>query len=131
MDKKKILFIDDEEALCKLVKLNLEISGEYGVTTAYSGREGMQKIKETDFNLVIMDFKMPGMNGETLVDNITRVKPGLPLLIYSIYSDDFSTIDASIRKKVDGVIGKPDDREQLQKAVKDILDRKVKSDRIS
>lgn len=126
MAKKKILVIDDEKNLCTLIKSNLEHSGEYEVTTACSGQEGLIKAKDIDFDLVITDFKMPGMNGREVLDILKETKPNLPIVFFSVYLDDTTTIRALDLAKVDGIITKPFETEQLYKTIKDVLDKSEK-----
>lgn len=126
MIKKKILVIDDEKDFCALFKRNLESTKEYEVTTAYSGEDGLEKAKEINFDLVITDFKMPGINGKTVMDILKKTKPDLPVVLFSIYHDDPSTIRTSERNKADGLISKTVDSEQLYKTIKDILAKREK-----
>ncbi|MDD5561649.1 MAG: response regulator [Candidatus Omnitrophica bacterium] len=121
MDKKKILVIDDEKNLCILLKSNLENTGEYAVTTAYSGEEGLKKAKETDFDLVITDFKMPGLNGREVLNALKEIKPYSPVVLCSVYHDDPSTVTALDIAKADGIIMKPFEHNQLYKTIKEIL----------
>jgi len=121
MDKKKILIIDDEKNLCMLLKLNLENIGEYVVTTAYSGEEGLMKAKETDFDLVITDYKMPGINGREVLNALKQMKPNSPVVLCSVYHDDSSTITALDIAKADGVITKPFDSKKLHNTIREIL----------
>ena len=121
MPKKKILVIDDEKNLCILLKSNLENTGEYEVTTAYSGEEGIKKAKETDFDLVITDFKMPGLNGREVLNALKDLKPNSPVVLCSVYHDDPSTVTALDIAKADGIITKPFEHKQLYKTIKDIL----------
>lgn len=121
MDKKKVLIVDDEEELCLLVKHNLEHTGEFKVSTAFSGKEGIEAVKKTDFDLVITDFKMPDMDGEQVLNVIKKSNPELPVILFSIYHDDCASIDASVKNKADGLICKPIDQKQLYKVIKDAL----------
>ena len=123
MTKKKILLIDDEEDLCKLMKLNLERAGEYEVTTASSGEEGVEKAKAEEFDLVITDFRMPGMNGRAVLQAMKALKPDRPVVLFSIYHDDETRITREIEAQADGIISKPIDHEQLYKTIKDALAR--------
>lgn len=124
MKKKKILLIDDEKDLCMLMKENLEYTGEFEVTTAYSGEEGLKKAEEVNFDLVITDFKMPGIDGKAVLDTLKEIKPHSPVVLFSIYYDDNSTITNEIRNKADGLISKPIDHEQLYKTINDVLSKK-------
>jgi len=121
MAKKKILIIDDEKDLCLGMKLNLERTGEYEVTMAYSGGEGLEIAKEAEFDLVITDFKMPGMNGDAVLDALKEMRPHLPVVLLSIYHDDSSTITSSVKSKADALVSKPIDKKKLYKIVKDTL----------
>ena len=75
MDRKKILVIDDEKNLCFLLKSNLENIGDYMVDVAYSGEEGLRKAKEVEFDLVITDFRMPGLNGRDVLNALKEMRP--------------------------------------------------------
>jgi CheY-like chemotaxis protein len=121
MNKKKILIIDDEKDLCDLMKLNIEAKGEFDVVVAYSGEEGIEKIQKLDFDAVITDFSMPGMNGEEVVNLAKKIKPKLPILLFSIYHDDDSMLTKDIKSKADGLVHKPIDQEQLYSAIHAVL----------
>ena len=63
MDKKKILIVDDEVNFCNLVKKNLEGTGEFEVSVATKGKDGIQMAKEIKPDLVLLDIVMPEMDG--------------------------------------------------------------------
>ncbi len=63
MVKKKILIVDDEEALSRLMKLNLEDSGDYEVRTENRGTRALEAVHEFRPDLVILDVIMPDMDG--------------------------------------------------------------------
>ncbi|MDD5691458.1 MAG: response regulator [Candidatus Omnitrophica bacterium] len=121
MAKKRILIIDDEKNLCILLKSNLESTGEYDVYTAYSGEEGLKKAKETGFDLVITDFKMPGLNGRQVLNALKDMRPNSPVVLCSVYHDDPSTVTALDIAKADGIITKPFEHKQLYSTIKKIL----------
>jgi len=121
MPKKKILVIDDEKNLCTLLKSNLENTGEYEVTTAYSGEEGLEKARETEYDLVITDFKMPGLNGRQVLNALKDMKPNSPVVLCSVYHDDPSTVTALDIAKADGIITKPFEHKQLYSTIRNIL----------
>lgn len=126
MDKKKILLIDDETDLCMFVKLNLENTGEFEVTFAYSGEEGLQKVKETEFDLVITDYHLKGMDGKAVLKFLKETRRNLPVILFSIYYDDASTIAFSTKEKADATISKPFDHEDLYKTIKEVLAKSEK-----
>ncbi len=123
MGKKRLLLIDDEINLCKLMKLNLERTGEFEVTVAHSGMEGIEKAKAERFDLVITDFRMPGLDGKVVLDAVKAMTPHTPVVLFSIYHDDAGTITPELERKADGLINKPIDHEQLHKVIKDALAR--------
>ncbi len=123
MEKKKILIIDDEGDICDMMKLNLESTGEFEVMTATTGEEGVEKAKKTKIDLVISDFYMPGMNGEEVLGAIKEIDSKIPVLLFSIYHDDESTLATSVKKKADGIINKPINHRQLYNAIKGALSK--------
>jgi len=70
MNKNKILIIDDEENFCKLVKKNIEQTGEFVVYIATNGEDGIGLVKEINPNLVLLDIIMPGMDGAEVAAQI-------------------------------------------------------------
>ena len=123
MDKVKILFVDDERDLCQLMKLTLEQNPRYEVTTACSGEEGLQKAQAVHFDLVITDFRMPGMDGAELLRALKALRPHGPVVICSVYHDDPKTIPADIQREADGIISKPLEHDALEKTIQDVLGR--------
>ena len=82
MAKKKILVVDDEPSVLKVLKRRLE-SKNYDVITAEDGLEGLEKALEQRPDLVISDIMMPTMDGYTFIKKL-KAKPGLsrvPILI--------------------------------------------------
>lgn len=119
--RKKILIIDDEEDLCRLLKLILEKDGRIHVDTAFSGQEGIDKAKKKAYDLVITDFVMPDMNGNEVIGVLKQINPSLQILLFSVYFDDVSTLSPSIKNKINGIIHKPIDHSQLHKVIDDFL----------
>ena len=123
MSKRRILLIDDEVFLCKLVKLNIEQTGRYEVATAHSGDEGLKRVEQEPFDLVITDFHMPGMNGEEVLARVKVLKPGCPVVLFSIFHDDKSVISRKTSVKADAMISKPFDHAQLVQLIDEVLAR--------
>lgn len=121
MSKHTILLIDDEPSLCMIMKLNLEHTGEYIVETAASGEEGLKMAEAKKYDLVITDFKMPGIDGGIVAEALKAMKPHSPVVLFSIYHDDNTTISQNTRSKADAVISKPIDHDELHRAIKEAL----------
>ncbi|TNG02182.1 MAG: response regulator [Gammaproteobacteria bacterium] len=67
---KKILVVDDEVALTKMVKMNLERTGEYEVRTENKGSMALQAAQEFRPDLILMDVMMPDMGGDEAMQDI-------------------------------------------------------------
>ena len=63
MNIKKVLIIDDEENFCKLIKKNIEKTGEFEVYMATNGDEGVKLARKIKPDLILLDIVMPGMDG--------------------------------------------------------------------
>jgi CheY-like chemotaxis protein len=64
--KKRILMVDDEAALTRMVKLNLERTGNYEVHTENEGAKAIAAAREFKPDLIMLDVMMPGMNGDEI-----------------------------------------------------------------
>jgi CheY-like chemotaxis protein len=122
MEKKKILIIDDESNLAELVKLDLERAGRYEVTVAASGRDGIEKVKSIQFDLVITDFNMPGMDGREVLETIKSMDPRIPVVFFSVYYDENTVLTDELKKKADGLIHKPFDYGEIHQVVERTLE---------
>ena len=123
MAKIRILLIDDEVNLCRMMKLNLERSGAYEVSTAFSGAEGLEKAKAEPFDLVITDFRMPGMNGKEVLEALKAFNPKLPVILSSVYHDDPTVITRATDHEADGLISKPIDHTKMEAVIQEVLSR--------
>ncbi len=121
MTKKRLLLIDDERDLCLVMKLNLERTGAYDVTVAYSGPEGLERARVEAFDLVITDFNMPGMDGGTVLRSLKAMRPQAPVVLCSVYHDDVTAITAEVQREADGLINKPIDHAQLLRTIERAL----------
>ena len=95
--QKKILVIDDEENVRELLKLEFSDLG-YEVSTANSAFNGLQVLKDNKMDLVVLDIKMPGMDGIEALEKIISTQRGLPVIIHSAYShykDNYLTWSAT------------------------------------
>jgi len=83
---KKILLVDDEEGIQMLYREELEDEG-YEVISAYTGEEGLKKVKDESPDLVILDIQMPGMNGIETLRQMKMNNPDLPVILSSAYNE--------------------------------------------
>ena len=80
----KILIIEDEAAIRRvLTKILSEESSTYLVEEAANGLEGLEKVKASDYDLILCDIKMPKMAGVEVLDAVKKIKPEIPtVMIY-------------------------------------------------
>jgi CheY-like chemotaxis protein len=81
-----ILCIDDDSSLLELQKSILEASG-YTVLTAPDGPTGITLASDHSVDAIILDFKMPGMDGDKVAEVLMKERPGLPVVICTGYFD--------------------------------------------
>jgi CheY-like chemotaxis protein len=79
---KHILVVDDEEAVGYVFERYLAIKG-YRVSVAMSGEQALEAYRRDAPDLVITDYKMPGMNGDELLRRLRALQPGLPAIMIS------------------------------------------------
>jgi len=120
----KILIIEDEAAIRRvLTKILSEESKEYEVEQAEDGLEGINKIKETDYDLVLCDIKMPKMDGVEVLEAVKKLKPETPMVMISGHGD-LDTAVNTMRLGAFDYISKPPDLNRLLNTVRNALDKK-------
>lgn len=82
----RILVVDDESKVAQVLKGLLELHG-YRVTTCTESPKASALLADTAFDLVLLDVRMPGLEGTELLPLIKKLKPELPVVIVSAYYD--------------------------------------------
>lgn len=120
----KILIIEDEASIRRvLIKILSEESSTYNVEEAEDGMQGLEKIKNTDYDLVLCDIKMPKMDGVELLEAVKKIKPEIPMVMISGHGDMETAINA-MRLGAFDYISKPPDLNRLLNTVRNALDKK-------
>lgn len=88
-----ILVVDDEQMMCTLLTKILSREG-YQVKTADGGEAALALLEKEQFNLVISDMKMPGMDGFELLKRIKQNYPDIGVIIMTAYGDTYTVKDA-------------------------------------
>ena len=109
---KSILLVDDDPHVRSSMKLLLNID-RHTVTEAANGHEAMQLFTGSQYDLVITDYRMPGMLGDELVRNIKNLVPAQPILMVTAYFEKL--VDAD--RPAEAVLGKPFSIDALRRAV--------------
>ncbi|MDX9742911.1 MAG: response regulator [Arcobacteraceae bacterium] len=121
----KLLIVDDSTMLRDMLSYALNEGGYTDVTEAVDGVEGLEKAKQTTFDLIISDVNMPNMDGLTMVTEIRMLPQYVktPILVLTTERGD----DMKTKGKQAGATGwivKPFVPDQLLKAVNIVLSRK-------
>jgi len=93
MATEKILVVDDEQSMTQFLGIVLRKEG-YQVTTVNSGREALDRVKAENFDVVISDIKMPGMDGIQVLQGIKKHDGNIPVVLMTAYASQQSAIDA-------------------------------------
>jgi len=108
----KILIVDDEPDMLKLLSMILREKTPYEVITTNNPIEAVELARRDDFDLVITDLKMPGLDGLQLLEEVKKKDEDIPVIIITAYG----TIDAAteaIEKGGFDFITKPFKKEQI------------------
>lgn len=127
--KEKILLVDDEEGIRKVLSISLADSG-YTMLTAENGDEALRIFRKEHPDIVLSDIKMPGMDGIELLKRIKRENPDTEVILITGHGDMALAIK-SLKHEATDFITKPINDEELENALKKshekiILHRKTK-----
>lgn len=119
---KRILVVDDEDTICEVLKLNLELEG-YSVDTANSAEEAL-RMKMGDYDLFILDVMMGEMSGFELASKIrtTDSLKDIPIIICTAKDEDEDLVEG-FNRGADDYIKKPFSMRELVMRVKNVLRR--------
>ena len=120
----KILIVDDDEGIRVSLKIVLERDG-YEVLVAERGTEGIEVVRQfpEDIEMVISDFKMPGMDGLETLTEISRINPDIIRIILTGYA----TLDRAIETVnlgIDGFLTKPFNNSEIRASIRGIVMKK-------
>jgi len=118
---KKLLIIDDEIDLLKMLGKHLKEQG-YDVTTRNTGRKGLNAVRKEPYDLVLIDIRMPGMDGIDTARQIERVQYKAKFLIITGYAitEELTTL-LEQDKRVKGYLLKPFDLNELLAMMKEVI----------
>jgi excisionase family DNA binding protein len=91
----RVLVVDDESSIREMLSKTLALA-EYEVDTAPDAISAldMLRVSQTNYDLLIADLKMPGMDGLTLIRQVKQLRSGLPVIIITGFSTESSAIEA-------------------------------------
>ena len=101
----RVIVVDDEASIRDLLAKTLALA-EYDVDVAPDGRSALERMRCIPYDLLIVDLKMPGMDGLAVIREAKRYKADLPVIIITGYSTESSAIEA-VNLGVAGYLTKP------------------------
>ena len=110
-EKLKILVVDDNEKFCQNVVDILELKG-YEAVVAYNGHKALELVKQNRYDLVLMDVKMPVMNGVEAFKNIKKFTPDTPVIMMTAFAVE-DLIREALQEGAFGSLRKPLDFDEL------------------
>ena len=122
---KRILVVDDKKNI--RILLNELLSGMgYRVLEAKDGKEAMGVVEVGPIDLVMTDLKMPDMDGIQLTRAIRRIRPNLPIIVYSAHRF-IDTAPAALKAGANDYLAKPFLRTKIEQAVERLLKEQEES----
>lgn len=117
----QILIIDDEKAIRKTLTEILSFEG-YKIQEAADGEEGVKKFKESNYDLVLCDIKMPKMDGIEFLQKAGEVNPDVPIIMISGHGNIETAVEA-VKKGAYDYISKPPDLNRLLITIRNAMDK--------
>lgn len=122
---KKILIIDDEKMICDVVKKGLEIMGDFQVSIATNGKDGIGMAKRLNPDLILLDIRMPHMDGIEVLKTLKKDNSTIeiPVVMLTAVLDEASKIECS-GEYDDLYLEKPIDLVVLKSKIEEVLKRR-------
>ena len=113
-----LLVVDDEEGMRETLTDILEEFG-FDVDSARDGREAVDRVSERDYDLLLMDIKMPEMDGVEALTKIKSFSPQIPIIMMTAYADS-SAVEEAREQGAEAVVYKPLDMGSLLAMIREL-----------
>ena len=120
-DAERILIVDDEAAIRESLETLLTLEG-YAVDAAVNGEEGLDRVEEHAYDLILLDLALPGKSGLEILPLIRERHPSLPVIMITAYGKVDNVVDA-IRSGAQNFVQKPWDNEKLLADIRSAIGR--------
>lgn len=128
MSKTKILLIEDEKKICRFLQLELEYEG-YEVSMSQNGKEGLDIALNSDFDLIVLDLMLPGLNGLEVCRKLKQVKD-VPIIMLTAKDEVMDKV-IGLDLGADDYMTKPFAIEELLARIRVVLKRQLKTQPVS
>jgi DNA-binding NtrC family response regulator len=116
-----ILIIDDEKAIRKTLSEILSYEG-YKIDEAGDGEEGLKKVKEKEYDVILCDIKMPKIDGIEFLEKAKEIGPDIPIIMISGHGTIETAVEA-VKKGAYDYISKPPDLNRLLITIRNAMDK--------
>jgi len=110
-----ILVIDDEDVICEACELVLSEKG-HAVTARNDGKAGLSAIRQGTYDILLLDMKLPDIDGMDILKTVQKEKPGLCIIVMTGYSSISNAVQA-IKQGADEYLAKPFTEDELIQAI--------------
>ena len=121
MKHKTVLIVDDEKNILLTLSQSLEAL-QLETDTAANGEEALAKLKEKEFGLILLDLRMPGMDGMEVLRQVREIRPDIRIIMITAYGTIELAVEAIKMGAVD-FIQKPFSPEEIRELVSRVMDR--------
>src|ERR1700686_1444425 len=115
----RILVVDDETAIREAIRMTLEYEG-YRVEEARSGQDGIDKAMKTAYDAILLDIKMPVLDGIEVLENLKEQHVAAPVVMVSGHADIATAVECTKRGAFD-FLEKPLNRDKLLLSVRNAV----------
>lgn len=117
----KILIIDDEREICESIKMILDYA-DYSVEYCTDSKSGLKRLEEEEYNALLLDIQMPGLNGFEILDQIRDKQLSINVIMISAFSSLENAVKATKLGAFD-FIEKPIDRDKLLISIRNAVEK--------
>jgi DNA-binding NtrC family response regulator len=118
----RVLIVDDEERFRTTFSANLQKRG-FDVSAVEGGAEALKEIRDKEFDVVVLDVKMPGMDGNETLSRMKMLRPGLEVIMLTGHGSIRSALEG-YRDHVYAYLMKPCDIDVLSEKIRDAAAKK-------
>lgn len=117
----RVLIVDDQEIICELISEQLRADGNEP-STVYDGYQALEALKNGEFDVLITDQSMPGMNGEQLAAECKRLYPDMPVILLTGFGEEMKAV-GTLPEGISMIVPKPVSGADLRKALYEVCGR--------
>jgi two-component system NtrC family response regulator len=125
----KLLFIDDEQTFLKYISKRLALDG-FTVKTTFSGEEGVEAAAREDFDVAVVDLKMPGIDGIEVQKRLKELQPLLPCIVLTGYGSVENALESG-KYNAFKFLSKPVDMDSLVETIQAAFEHRKEQEKLA